>query len=87
MHPEEGIRAAFSAFVSEYADRVLPLGRPEAARAAALRARAHRAGRVLNMGDAFIAGTAVAHELAIATKNVRVFDGLDIEVVNPWDAA
>ena len=82
----DGIRAALSAFVSEYADRVLPLGRPEAARAAALRARAHRAGRVLDMGDALIAGTAVAHALSIATRNVRDFDGLEVDVVNPWDA-
>ena len=82
----EGIRAVLSAFVSEYADRVLPVGRPEAARAAALRARAHRAGRVLDMGDALIAGTAAAHALSIATRNVRDFDGLEVDVVNPWDA-
>ena len=82
----EGIRAVLSAFVSEYADRVLPVGRPEAARAAALRARAHRAGRVLDMGDALIAGTAVAHALSITTRNVRDFDGLEVDVVNPWDA-
>lgn len=81
----ERIRAALSAFVSEYADRVLPVGWPEAARAAALRARAHRAGRVLDMGDALIAGTAMSHDLSIATRNVRDFDGLDIDVVNPWD--
>ena len=82
----EGIRAALSAFASEYADRVLPVGRPEAERAAALRARAHRAGRVLDMGDALIAGTAAAHALSIATRNVRDFDGLEVDVVNPWDA-
>ena len=82
----EGIRATLSAFTSEYADRVLPVGQSEAARAAALRARAHRAGRVLDMGDALIAGTAAAHDLAIATRNVRDFDGLELDVVNPWDA-
>ena len=82
----EGIRAVLSAFVSEYADRVLPVGRPEAARAAALRARAHRADRVLDMGDALIAGTAAVHALSIATRNVRDFDGLEVDVVNPWDA-
>ena len=82
----EGIRATLSAFTSEYADRVLPVGRPEAARGAALRARAHRAGRVLDMGDALIAGTAAAHDLAIATRNIRDFDGLELDVMNPWDA-
>ena len=83
----EGIRAALSAFTSEYADRVLPVGWPEAGRAAALRARAHRAGRILDMGDALIAGTAEVHDPAIATKNVRDFDDLDLDVVNPWNAA
>ena len=37
------------------------------------------------LGDALIAGTAKAHDLAVATRNVADFRRLDIEVVNPWD--
>ncbi len=82
----ERIQGVLSAFVSEYGDRMLPVGRLEAARAAALRARAHRAGRFLDMGDALIAGTAMAHALSVATRNVRNFDGLELDVINPWDS-
>ena len=80
----DGISAALSAFVAEYEDRILPLARAEAREAAALRARAHRAGRVLDLGDALIAGTARANDLSVATRNVRDFDGLGLDVIDPW---
>ena len=35
--------------------------------------------------DALIAGIARANDLAVATRNITDFDGLDVEVVNPWD--
>ncbi|MDE0365410.1 MAG: hypothetical protein OXP09_07525 [Gammaproteobacteria bacterium] len=63
---------------------MLPVGRPEARQAAALRARAHRSGRVLDLGDALIAGTASANDLSVATRNVRDFDGLGLDVIDPW---
>jgi len=31
-----------------------------------------------------IAGTAKVHELTVATRNVRDFDGLGIDVFDPW---
>ena len=80
----DGISAALSAFVTEYEDRILPVGRSEAGQAAALRARAHRSGRVLDLGDALIAGTASANDLSVATRNVRDFDGLGLDVIDPW---
>ena len=80
----DSIEATLSVLATEYDDRILPVGRPEAAQAAALRARAHRSGRVLDVGDALIAGTAKTNDLAVATRNVRDFDGLDLVVVNPW---
>ena len=52
--------------------------------AARFRAQAQRSGRTLDLGDALIAGTAKTHDLAIATRNVRDFDALDVKVVNPW---
>ena len=80
----DGISAALSAFVTEYEDRIVPVGRSEARQAAALRARAHRSGRVLDLGDALIAGTASANDLSVATRNVRDFDGLGLDVIDPW---
>ena len=83
----DGVGTAVSAFVAEYEDRVLPLGRTEASHAAALRAWARRSGRTLDLADALIVGTAVVHELAVVTRNVRDFDGLGVEVLDPWGPA
>ena len=53
--------------------------------AARFRAQAHHFGRTLDLGDALIAGTAKTYDLAIATRNVRDFEGLEVAVVNPWE--
>ena len=82
----DSIEATLSAFATEYDGRVLLVGRLEAVQAAALRARAHRSGRVLDLGNALIAGTAGTNDLAVATRNVRDFDGLDLVDVNPWQS-
>ena len=71
--------------IAEYEDRILPLERVGAEWAARFRAQAHSFGRTLDLGDALIAGTAKTHDLAIATRNVRDFDGLEVDVVNPWE--
>ena len=81
------ISAALAAFVVEYEDRVLPVGRQEAEQAAALRAQARRSGRVLHVSDALIAGTAKAHGLVVATRNVADFDGLEVDITNPWETS
>lgn len=77
--------AALSKFVTGYEERILPLERMGAEWAAHFRAHAHRAGRVLDLEDALIAGTAKAHDLALATRNVSDFGSLDLDVVNPWE--
>jgi len=65
----------------------LPLDRIGAERAAQFRAQAHRSGRVLDLGDALIAGTAKVHSLSVATRNVGDFADLDVDVINPWEDA
>ena len=80
-----GLQADLSRLIEEYEDRILPLERRGAAWAAQFRVQAQRSGRALELGDALIAGTAKAHDLAVATRNVADFQRLDVEVVNPWD--
>ena len=80
----DDLQQVLSDFITEFDDRILPLERVEAEWAARLRAKAHLSGRVLHLGDALIAGTARAHGLAVATRNVKDFDGLDVNVANPW---
>ena len=76
--------AAHAGIMAIYGDRILPLDRAEAELAAAMRADARRSGRTLDLGDALIAGIARANGLAVVTRNVRDFDGLGVDVVNPW---
>ena len=80
-----GLQDSLLGVIAEYEDRILPLERVGAEWAARFRAQAHRFGRTLDLGDALIAGTAKTRDLAIATRNVRDFDGLDVDVVNPWE--
>lgn len=76
--------AAHAGIMAIYGDRILPLDRAAAELAAAMRADARRSGRTLDLGDALIAGIVQANGLAVATRNVRDFDGLGVDVVNPW---
>ena len=69
----------------EYQHSILPLERNGAEWAAEFRVQARSSGRTLELGDALIAGIARANDLAVATRNITDFDGLDVEVVNPWD--
>jgi len=36
-------------------------------------------------GDALIAATAASNELCLATRNVKDFDFLGIDILNPWE--
>ena len=82
----ERLRSDLSGFLGTYAERILPLDRASAEWAARFRADATRSGRPSDLADMLIAGTAMAHNLAVATRNVRDFDGLNVEVINPWEA-
>ena len=79
------LRNALRNVLADYRDRILDLNPGAAVWAARFRAQARGLGRTLDLGDALIAGTARSHELTIATRNVRNFAGLDVNVVNPWD--
>ena len=79
------LSSVLSTFLSEYSDQIIPVDRREAEQAAAMRAQARRLGRVLYLADALIAGTAKAHDLSLATRNVMDFNDLGVEVTNPWE--
>lgn len=78
------LRMDLSRFLESYADRILPINEVAAVWAARLRANAVISGRPPDLIDVLIAGIAKAHDLAVATRNVRDFEGLGVEVVNPW---
>ncbi len=78
------LESTIAAFVEEYEERVLPLDQQAARCAGELRAQAERLGQVLDVGDALIAGTAKANDLALATRNNADFGYLDLPLTNPW---
>lgn len=79
------LRGMVDGIVASYGDRILPLERDGAEWGALFRVQANRAGRLLRISDALIAGIARANDLTVATRNVRDFEGLDVEVFNPWE--
>ena len=66
---------------------VLPVTKPIGDRWAVLSARAQGKGIQLAVLDGLIAATALEHDLIVATRNVKDFVGVGVEVFNPWDAA
>lgn len=42
------------------------------------------AGRPLSAADGYIAATAAAHGFAVASRNVRHFEGTGVGLINPW---
>ncbi|ULJ76186.1 type II toxin-antitoxin system VapC family toxin [Rhizobium gallicum] len=66
--------------------RVIPVEEPVALAWGELMALAKRSGRGLSSMDGLIAATAMAHDLTLATRNTRDFEGFGIEIVDPWSS-
>lgn len=78
------IENTVSALVSQYGDYIITVGQHEAQQAALLRAAMKQQGKVLHLADSLIAGTAKVHNLVIATRNIKDFEGLGVELINPF---
>jgi predicted nucleic acid-binding protein len=68
-----------------FADRVLGFDASAATAFANIHAQAKRAGNPMGFADCSIAAIAQAHDFALATRNLRDFQGTDIRLINPWD--
>ena len=44
------------------------------------------AGRSLPAIDSLLAATALHYNLALVTRNLKDFDGLPVQALNPWEA-
>jgi len=65
-----------------FAERTLSVDTAVAIRCAGLHVPDPRPER-----DALIAATALVHGMAVVTRNVRDFEPMGVDVVNPWKAA
>lgn len=68
----------------ELQGRVQPFDQPAAVVAGRIAAERQRAGRTLEIRDVQIAGITAVRKATLATRNIRHFDSLGIDLVNPW---
>jgi toxin FitB len=67
-----------------FANRVLAFDLRAAAAFAKLMAPARRNGASISQADGYIAATAAAAGLAVATRDVAPFQAVGLDVINPW---
>ncbi len=72
------------ALMEDFEGRVLPFDDAAAHAAGRLAAERRRAGRNMEIRDAQIAGIAAARKAAIATRNLRPFEGIGVALIDPW---
>lgn len=68
----------------ELQGRVQSFDQPAALAAGRIAAERQRAGRTLEIRDVQIAGITAVRKATLATRNVRHFESLGIDLVNPW---
>lgn len=79
--------AAEAMFDEEFAARILPFDRAAARHYADIVVQRESRGRPISMADAQIAALARHHAAALATRNVRDFEELGLELIDPWGSS
>jgi predicted nucleic acid-binding protein len=81
----QSLEEAFIKSLEEDFDgRVIPFDESAAQVAGRMAAGRRLLGRTIEIRDAQIAGIAAARKASIATRNIRHFEGLGLELINPW---
>ena len=70
-----------------FAGRVLPFDLDASDAYAKLMAQAKAKGMAISKADGYIAATAAARALTVATRDVAPFQAADLTVINPWQTA
>jgi predicted nucleic acid-binding protein len=82
------LEEAFGKMLEEdFEGRIVPFDEAAAQAAGRIAADRRRAGRTLEIRDVQIAGIAAARKAAIATRNIRHFEGLGPDLIDPWSPA
>jgi len=69
-----------------FGDSILPFDGPASAHYAEVVAARQRAGRPISALDAQIAGICRQHDAVLATRNMRDFASIGVELIDPWTA-
>ncbi|UPA26759.1 type II toxin-antitoxin system VapC family toxin [Shinella oryzae] len=67
-----------------FSERILSFDLAASQSYSELMARARISGKAIGTADGYIAATAAANGLAIATRDTRPFEAAGIKVINPW---
>ena len=68
-----------------FAGRILPLDVAVTKTYAELMSQARMSGQSISTADGYIAATAAANEMIIATRDTNPFAAAGLEVINPWE--
>jgi len=68
-----------------FRSRVLPFDLDASKAYADLMAQAKAAGRAISRADGYIAATAAAHGLMVATRDTSPFEAAGLNIINPWE--
>lgn len=77
-------RALTTQIMPLFKGRILAFDEKAAEAFALINAGAKAAGNPISFADGAIAAIASAHGFLLATRNVRDFRGIGVEVINPW---
>ena len=79
------LRASFvQRILPLFVGRILPFDMAASEAYAMLRARARVDGKAISPADGYIAATAMAHGLSVATRDTGPFEAAGLTVINPW---
>ena len=70
-----------------FSDRILPFNSAAARAYADIASDRRRAGRPIGEADCQIAAIVHSRGAILVTRNVRDFEGMGVDVINPWSAA
>ena len=85
---QTALATAIEAILREdFADRILPFDSEAAREYADIAAARRSAGRPFAPADCQIAAIARSRGMAVVTRNLRDFEDIGVEVVDPWTAA
>ncbi len=65
-------------------DNILPVDRKVALKWGEITARCKSKGITNHVIDTLIGATAIVHNAVLITRSVSDFEGLDVELINPW---
>lgn len=74
------------ALEEDFENRVAIFDRPAAEAAGRLAAERRKAGRPVEIRDVQIAGIATARKASLATRNLKHFEELGLDLIDPWSA-